>query len=34
MDTTGIKTAGLGDEAYDEGDYASVRARDVVVLPG
>jgi hypothetical protein len=34
MDKTGTKITGLGDEAYDEGDYAQVRVGDVVLLPG
>jgi hypothetical protein len=34
MDKTGTKIAGLGDEAYDEGQYAQVRVGDVVLLPG
>ena len=34
MDKTGKKITGLGDEAYDEGDYAQVRVGDVVLLPG
>jgi hypothetical protein len=34
MDKTGTKIAGLGDEAYDEGDYAQVRVGDLVLLPG
>jgi hypothetical protein len=34
MDKTGTKIAGLGDEAYDEGEYAQVRVGDVVLLPG
>ena len=34
MDKTGTKIAGLGDEAYDEGDYAQVRVGDVIMLPG
>jgi hypothetical protein len=34
MDKTGTKIAGIGDEAYDEGEYAQVRVGDVVLLPG
>jgi hypothetical protein len=34
MDKTGTKITGLGDEAYDEGEYAQVRVGDVVLLPG
>jgi hypothetical protein len=34
MDKTGKKIFGLGDEAYDEGDYAQVRVGDIVLLPG
>jgi hypothetical protein len=31
LDKTGTKLDGLGDEAYDEGDYVEVRAGDVVL---
>lgn len=31
LDRTGTKISGLGDEAYDEGDYVEVRAGDVVL---
>jgi hypothetical protein len=34
MDKTGTEITGLGDEAYDEGEYAQVRVGDVVLLPG
>ncbi len=34
MDKTGTKISGLGDEAYDEGDYAQVRVGDVILFPG
>jgi hypothetical protein len=34
IDKDGTKIAGLGDEAYDEHDYAQVRVGDVVPLPG
>jgi hypothetical protein len=33
MDKLGTKIDGLGDEAYEEGEYAQVRVGDVV-LPG
>jgi hypothetical protein len=31
LDKSGTKIAGLGDEAYDEGDYSEVRVGDVVL---
>jgi hypothetical protein len=31
LDKTGTKINGLGDEAYDEGDYVEVRSGDVVL---
>jgi hypothetical protein len=31
LDRTGTKVAGLGDEAYDEGEYVEVRVGDVVL---
>jgi hypothetical protein len=34
MDKLGTKIDGLGDEAYEEGEYAQVRVGDVVLLPG
>ena len=31
LDKTGTKINGLGDEAYDEGEYVEVRVGDVVL---